>query len=208
MKFIVITSPCHIPDEAQLIDILFDNGLDILHLRKPEWGREECERLIKEIMPRDEGTHAISSGNHIVVHDHHSLCREYGLQGIHLNRRNPVAGIPREGHTISASCHTIEEVEQRKPSVDYLFLSPIFDSISKKGYNAAFTPRELREASMRGIIDSKVVALGGVSLERLPLLGELGFGGAAFLGDVWRYNADKEAFALHARRLAEALHAI
>ena len=36
MKWIVITSPDAMPGEAFFIDRLFHEGLDLLHLRKPE----------------------------------------------------------------------------------------------------------------------------------------------------------------------------
>ena len=69
---------------------------------------------------------------------------------------------------------------------DYLFLSPIFDSISKEGYRSAFTPAVLREAAARGLLGERVAALGGVRPELLPTLRDLGFGGAALLGCIWR----------------------
>lgn len=200
LKFIVITSPETIADEAELIETLFSNGLDILHLRKPQWSEGQCECLLDRLSAR----------NAIVVHDHHELCAKYGLRGVHLNRRNPIVGVDRKyvrrALTVSASCHSIEEVEKRKQGLDYLFLSPVFDSISKKGYNSAFSMTELEKASEKGIIDEKVMALGGVTLEVLPLLRSLRFGGAAFLGDVWCRAADKREFASHARQLANALH--
>lgn len=93
-----------------------------------------------------------------------------------------------------------------KPSCDYVFLSPIFDSISKQGYKAAFTPEQIEAA--QGIIDQQVVALGGMSLERVPLVRGMGFGGAAFLGDVWQHAADERAFVSHAAHLSDALHSI
>lgn len=72
-----------------------------------------------------------------------------------------------------------------KPQRAYVFLSPIFDSISKAGYEAAFTASRLQQAAADGIIDGKVIALGGVTANNIPLLKEWHFGGAAFLGDVW-----------------------
>ena len=71
---------------------------------------------------------------------------------------------------------------------DYVFLSPVFDSISKAGYKAGFSMEELQEASSRGIIDEKVVALGGVTFDSIPYLKRLGFGGAAMIGSI--YNAE------------------
>lgn len=53
----------------------------------------------------------------------------------------------------------------------------------------------LQKAQQAGIIDSKVMALGGISLEHLPEIAALGFGGAVLLGDVWQQA--KEAFIPH-----------
>ena len=46
----------------------------------------------------------------------------------------------------------------------------------------------LRKASADGIIDEKVVALGGVTFDKMTYLEELHFGGAAMLGAL--YNID------------------
>jgi thiamine-phosphate pyrophosphorylase len=42
----------------------------------------------------------------------------------------------------------------------------------------------LKEASDKGIIDEKVVALGGVTFDKIPYLNELNFGGAAMMGSL------------------------
>lgn len=60
-----------------------------------------------------------------------------------------------------------------------------FDSISKQGYRSGFNEAQLRRASAEGILTNKTIALGGVSADKLTLLHTLGFGGAAFLGDIW-----------------------
>ena len=70
--------------------------------------------------------------------------------------------------------------------MDYVFISPIYDSISKHGYHSAFSDEVLRQASAQGIIDHKVVALGGVTRQRIPQLEKYGFGGAAMLGEMWK----------------------
>lgn len=203
MRFIVITSPDFLPGEAALIARLFDCGLDTLHLRKPGSSVESCARLLDAVPAEYHGR--------IVTHDHFTLCRDYGLQGVHLNSRNPAApGFVLSGrgrHTLSASCHSVAEVLRRKPGVDYVFMSPVFDSISKQGYGAAYTDEQLDRAAADGTIDDRVIALGGVSLGRLPVLRRWRFGGAAFLGDVWN-RAGQGSFSSHARALAAALHRI
>ncbi|GAA6529534.1 hypothetical protein LPYR103PRE_15070 [Segatella asaccharophila] len=69
--------------------------------------------------------------------------------------------------------------------MDYVFLSPVFDSISKSGYCSAFPLSALKQAQEEGIIDRKVIALGGVTYDKLPLLESLSFGGGAMLGEIW-----------------------
>ena len=181
MEWIVITSPEFLQGEADFIDRLFGHGLDRLHLRKPGADIGECRRLLdgisREWLPQ------------IVVHDNFGLCREYGLGGVHLNGRNPMAPPNHEG-SVSRSCHSLEEISRYKGECDYLTLSPIFNSISKQGYMAAFGPGQLAVARDSGLIDRRVMALGGVTLENIPRVKELGFGGVAILGDVWQRMAD------------------
>ena len=106
------------------------------------------------------------------------------MKGIHLNSRNPIAPDNYSGH-ISASCHTLEEVQEDKKTCDYVFLSPIFDSISKEGYSSKFTPEAIREAVKADIIDKKVIALGGIDEENILRVKDFGFGGAAIMGGLW-----------------------
>ena len=100
----------------------------------------------------------------------------------------PGAVKDRPDTTDLSAVHAIEEVKTWKPACSHVFLSPVFDSISKQGYRAGFTPEILRRASGEGIIDEKVIALGGVTPDKLQLLHSLGFGGAAMLGYVNRLS--------------------
>lgn len=175
MKWIVITLPQFIDNEATYIEQLFEAGIDLLHLRKPESNIEDCERLIQQI---DKKWYS-----KIVVHDHFELCEKYQLHGIHLNRRNHEIPEGFKGN-ISRSCHSLEELKAID-SYDYVFLSPIFDSISKIGYNHSFSNKTLEDAAQSGLINDQVIALGGVTPDFLPQLRAWNFGGAAFLGDIW-----------------------
>lgn len=180
MKIIVITSPDFIAGEASLINTLFEGGIYRLHIRKPQATTGELKKLIEGI---DAKWHSRLS-----LHDHHEIAVEYGC-GVHLNARNPIPPIGFNA-TLSASCHSVAEVTEKKRQCDYVFMSPIFDSISKQGYAAAYSEQELLEASRLGIIDNHVIALGGITPEHLPYLEGLGFGGAAFLGHVWNKAVD------------------
>ena len=175
MLWLAITSTTFFAGEAQFIHRLFAHGVDIVHLRKPGASEADCARLLADLSSDDR--------HRIVIHDFFELAEPYGLKGIHLNARRSTVPDGYEGH-VSRSCHSLEEVKRYKDVCDYVFLSPIFDSVSKQGYASAFTDATLRQASCDGIIDHKVVALGGVTPDKIDYLQQLNFGGVAMLGCV------------------------
>ena len=198
MKLIAITKPDFYDGEAAFIKRLFESGFDIVHLRKP-YCRDVARCVHNNDVARRVHSNDVARRVHIdcicnllnelsseerskiVVHDYPELYYEFSLKGIHINKN--IVKYP-EGYQgfKTRSCHSLEEVKLYKDDFDYVFLSPIFDSISKQGYKSAFTEDELRRASEEGIIDKKVVALGGVTYDRISLLKDLGFGGAAMMG--------------------------
>ena len=193
MLWLVITSPSFIPDEASFLHRLFAHGVDIVHLRKPGATAEECAKLLDGLISDDR--------RRIVIHDFFELAEPYGLRGIHLNARRSTVPDGWQGH-VSRSCHSLEEVKRYKDACCYVFLSPIFDSVSKQGYASAFTDETLRQASCDSIIDHKVVALGGITPDKIDYLQQLNFGGAAMLGCV------NSLASLSENEQSEALNAI
>ena len=175
MLWLAITSPTFFAGEAQFIHRLFACGVDIVHLRKPGASEADCARLLDDLSSDDR--------QRIVIHDFFELAKPYGLLGIHLSARRSTVPDGWQGH-VSRSCHSLEEVKRYKDACDYVFLSPIFDSVSKQGYASAFAYETLKQASSDGIIDGKVVALGGVTPDKISRLRSLNFGGAAMLGCV------------------------
>lgn len=89
-----------------------------------------------------------------------------------------------EGLSQSTSLHSLEDVTRDWQNLDYAFLSPIFDSISKEGYSAAgFDAQEVSQALQRA--QMPVYALGGVDLDKVPVVRGMGFKGIGLLGAVW-----------------------
>lgn len=176
MKIIAITTPKEEDDDVFLIKVLLDKGIDIIHLRKPESNINYCRFLLNNL------TH--SEHMRIVIHDYPELYDEYSLMGIHLNKN--ITSLPDDYNGVKTrSCHSIEEIQQYKAECDYLFLSPIFDSISKNGYKSRFSHDDLTKASADGIIDHKVIALGGITFDSIDYLKRLNFGGVAMIGGIY-----------------------
>ena len=180
MKIIAITTPKVIDEDPFLIKNLLERGIDFVHLRKPDADINACRKLLSELTDEER--------TKIIVHDFPELYFEFSLKGIHINRN--VTSLPNDykGYK-TRSCHSLEEIIKYKNGYDYLFLSPIFDSISKVGYKSEFNNQDLLEASEGGIIDEKVIALGGVTFDKIPYLKELHFGGVAMIGGLYNMEA-------------------
>ena len=184
---IVITLSQFFDGEAGQIARLLRCSIDLIHIRKPQATAEETEHLIQAI-PQEYH-------HRLVLHDHHELAGKYHLHGVHLNSRNPLPPKSWKG-SVSRSCHSLEEVKEWKERCNYVSLSPIFDSISKQGYRAAFSAEELKKAKKEGIIDHKVLALGGVTFRRMDEVLRMGFGGGMILGDAWKQGLEPVALTI------------
>jgi len=84
---------------------------------------------------------------------------------------------------VSTSLHLINSIMRYNPEYNYVFLSPIFDSISKVGYKNTFSEITLRDALKK--TKYEVVAMGGVNYDVLDKVKEYGFKGFALLGSIW-----------------------
>lgn len=168
-KIIVFTPEKEVVNEAKKINLLFESGISFLHIRKPSFSREQTASLINQI---DERFHS-----RLKLHDYPELALNFGT-GFQVNSRNrDIDQISK----LSASCHTLEEINQAK-GMEYVTLSPIYDSISKEGYNSKFNVSGLNFSDC----PVQVIALGGVTAGRIKELADAGFKGAAFLGSVWK----------------------
>lgn len=173
MKIIIITPPYPVENEALICNTLFAYGLERLHLRKPEAGINTYKDFIERIEPRYR--------ERIVLHEHYSLAQEYRLGGIHLKSGKGREYIHyRHFKHIGISCHSIEEIKQLPFVPGYCFLSPVFDSISKPGYRSRFEELPRVES-----LPFPVVALGGITLEKIAVCREKHFDGVAVLGYIW-----------------------
>ncbi len=182
MKLIAITTPNFWHGESDAICRLIDSGWHRVHIRKPKANLRQIEELIKQIPKKYR--------RFLSLHDHFELASKFNIGGVHLNQRNP---IPPEGWSgiVSRSCHSIEETRQYQ-NLDYVTLSPIFDSISKPGYQSRFSQDELRQTDL-----SNVYALGGITYFRLETLKKLGFDGAAMLSEAWKTKMETLQFITH-----------
>ncbi|MDE5800988.1 MAG: thiamine phosphate synthase [Paramuribaculum sp.] len=172
---IAITPELIEPDEPQLIRQALAGGFDYVHLRHPGASLRDMRNLIE----------AIPAHLHprLKLHGHFDLLHSFNLGGVHLNKRCPAAPAGYRGK-VSCSSHSIDELTGLE-GIEYATLSPIFDSISKIGYTSRFTPDQLRR--LDEITNVAVIALGGITPERVDLLADYNFSGYAVLGALRRF---------------------
>lgn len=176
MKLIIMTKSTFFVEEDKILVTLFEEGMDNLHLYKPETSPVYSERLLS-LIPEDYY-------NKITVHDHFYLKDEYRLSGIHIDTPNLTPPFNYKGH-ISRTCTKLEQLKDMKKQSNYVFLRNIFDSQSEPDQKSNFTMNELEMAASSGLIDKKVYALGGMNMDNLQVAKELGFGGVVICGDLW-----------------------
>lgn len=196
MKLTVITLEQFFEEEADIINMLFFYGLQNLHIRKPLSDIADARELLVKIDSRYY--------DKIVLHDHFNLVKEFGLRGVHLNRRNSI--IPEfDVNSVSISCHSIDELSESEKYA-YMFLSPVFDSISKSGYTRGYSDEDLNQAKDKSLINDKVMALGGIDVLKVLQVKQYGFGGIAILGALWSNFLDYKEIDKLSRRFDTLLN--
>lgn len=185
---IVITSPSAIANEMSIIDSLFEEGLSLLHIRKPWFSELEMALFIHQIKLKFRA--------HLVLHSHHELAADFGINRIHFSeqQRKEVFEISAGNKTISTSVHSIEAFNALNQNFEYAFLSPVFKSISKENY---VSEMDLFEAlKSRRNFKTKVIALGGIASGNIRHTLENGFDNIALLGTIWNHENPVNQFKL------------
>jgi thiamine-phosphate pyrophosphorylase len=180
MQLIVISHPNIVANEAQLINQLFEAGLTRFHLRKPDWDEQQVSDLLRQI---DERYYP-----YIALHQHHRIALDFDIKRLHYKEKHRLATEQdklilkkKEGYVLSTSIHDITDLNSLT-SFDYTFFGPVFNSISKPGYQSNLT-EDFR--INRDDTHPRIIALGGVELSNLDKLMHTGFDGAAVLGTIW-----------------------
>jgi len=214
MKLIVISPESADPREPAILAELFAAGLTDYHLRKPAWTRDQLAAFLRALPP--------SVTARVILHTHHDLAAEFPLAGLHertqvgaclqaMSDAHPQAPLhpqaSRPPQTSPASrllprlrSRAIHDLPTLRASLDRadtrLLFSPVFPSISKPGHVPRHSTTELR-AVLQLPRRAEVIALGGVSAERIPECRALGFDGVAVLGAIWQAPDPVAAFRFH-----------
>ena len=181
MELSVFTWPGELPNEAGVINELFYRGLECLHLRKPDWNYKETKKFLQSI---EKNWH-----HKIILSQHFEMIEEFNLMGIHFSKRYTINDyhfiFSKKDFLLSTSIHNLTEYNNLPNSINRVYISPVFNSISKKGHYGKFKEFDLKKFIINNVHKNKFFALGGIHVEHIQKVHDLGFKGAGVLGAIW-----------------------
>ncbi|HIF13912.1 MAG TPA: thiamine phosphate synthase [Bacteroidetes bacterium] len=182
----LLASLVPVENEWDILTDLFESGLEKFYLRKPGMRLKDYEYCLKNIPERFM--------DRVVLHEHFTIMYDYPFKEIHLKtrERKGFAGKDRflsliddahhEGLICSTSVHSFEELQEIDGILDRLWVSPVFESISRPGHTSEIDwIKTLNNKSFH----SKIVALGGIHEENAAALMRKPFDEIALLGAIW-----------------------
>ncbi|WP_126652684.1 thiamine phosphate synthase [Chryseobacterium aureum] len=184
---LVISPELIVQNETDIINQMFQEGLDLLHVRKPWLSRNEMIEFITQV---DENFYP-----KLVLHTHYDLGKEFSISRFHfreIDREEEMYKSFMKENTISTSVHDITTYNTLEKEWEYAFISPFFPSISKKGYGLDSTIK--KEMQHRNNLDVKLIALGGIDQDNIHEVFESGADGAALLGAIWKSEEPLNVF--------------
>jgi thiamine-phosphate pyrophosphorylase len=216
MKTILISPEHSLPNEIETVHAMLSAGLDYFHVRKPAFSLAALRDYLAEFDSAVRNRlvlhvsfdrlrmkqNGIENKNENVMLS--SACTELievskQVGGFHERdtdftietdkRRSRSVHLPF-GSAQGTNVGTTPERSRRLSVYNYIFLSPIFPSISKANYGTETNLDELRKTVQQ--IPTHVYALGGIDPSRVAVCQSLGFAGIAMHGYIWQGKTKQE----------------
>lgn len=179
-----------IVDTADWIDRLVPLGIRLVQLRIKDRPDPEVRAEIRRARET-----CLRHGCQLIVNDYWRLAIEEGCDFVHLGQEDlavaDLSAIRAAGLKLGLSTHDGDELDTALAAgPDYVALGPVYPTILKKMKWAPQGLEKLRTWKMR-IGETPLVAIGGLTPERLPGVFEHGADSAAVVTDI-TLNPDPE----------------
>jgi thiamine-phosphate pyrophosphorylase len=153
------------------------SNVDLIQVRERDLETADLARLVGDIVRVTRG-----SGTHVVVNDRVDVALACAADGVHLRhdsvRAEAVRTIAPAGFLVGRSVHSLAEAEGAGP-VDYLIAGTVFPTPSKPA-SPILGLDGLAEVVQAVAVP--VLAIGGITRERLDEVAAIGAAGAAGIG--------------------------
>lgn len=183
---------------AEVVETLLKAGVTCVQLR--EKGAEDA-LILQEARELKALCHRY--GVPFLVNDRPDLAQAVGADGVHVGQEDTGLTEARNllgpNALLGGSAHTVEEaLAAQAAGADYLGCGAVFGSGTK--HNVSQMPLETLTAICQAV-DIPVVAIGGVSLDHLPLLADTGIAGVAVISGLFAADDKTEAAQAFLRQL-------
>lgn len=170
-------------DSVEWIARLLDAGVTTIQLRIKDLPDEQVETDVVAAIALGKQYRA-----RLFINDYWRLAIKHGAYGVHLGQEDldttDLAAIHRTGLRLGVSTHDDAEIARAiavKPS--YIALGHIFPTQTKEMPSAPQGLAELKR-HIAGLQDYPTVAIGGISLDRVPAVLECGVGSVAVVSAI------------------------
>jgi thiamine-phosphate pyrophosphorylase len=154
------------------------SNIDFIQVRERDLDAASLVRLAGDIVRVTRG-----SGTRVVVNDRTDVALACGADGVHLRHdsapADAVRGIVPAGFLVGRSVHNVKDAIDAG-AVDYLIAGTVFSTSSKPGAAPLLGLKGLAEVVQTVAVP--VLAIGGITRERLDEVAETGAAGVAGIG--------------------------
>jgi thiamine-phosphate pyrophosphorylase len=166
-----------------ILEAAFAAGCRWASLREKDLSVQEQVTLARSLMPLARQWNA-----RLTVHGDPSAAAAAGADGVHHANGSDVTGaraVLGQGALVGISIHSVAEARALGPNfVDYAIAGPVFETPSKPGYGPALGTEGIRAIASATRVP--VIAIGGITPERIPDVVAAGAAGVAVMGSVMR----------------------
>ncbi|MEO8257087.1 MAG: thiamine phosphate synthase [Acidobacteriota bacterium] len=174
---------------AQQARAAADAAIDLIQVRERDLETAALIDLVAKLVEIVRG-----SATRIVVNDRVDVALACGADGVHLRSdsiapaadaaaslsRTPGTRRTPSGWLVGRSVHDLAEAVEHAPMVDYLIAGTVFPTVSKPGGDRLLGERGL--SRLAAAVTVPVLAIGGVTIERVPAIAAGGAAGVAAIG--------------------------
>jgi len=162
---------------------LLEGGCRLVQLRCKDWPLDDVEAAARELVARCR-----AAGATFIVNDHPEIARAVDAHGVHVGQTDADAATTRRllgpGRLIGRSTNRPEEVARALEGADYLAFGPMFDTGNLSRPKPVQGPARLAEVRRTAPPSTPLVAIGGITLDRLATVRAAGADAWAVIGAI------------------------
>lgn len=164
-----------------------NGGVDIVQLREKDLGDDELLPLARKVK------NAIAGRALLFVNGSGRVAREIGADGVHLPAYAPPLEGNRGGMLVGRSVHSVASARRAlRQGVDYLLAGAVYETSSHEGREPAGLQLI---ADLLAVASVPVLAIGGITPERLPHVIDAGASGVAVISAILGADSPRDAAA-------------